>query len=116
MVKLYGRVKVNVTTIGTGDITFGSPTSNAFMTPLEAGVLDGDTVSEVLMEGDEFEEGTGVVRDTSVVMSRTLCRSKIAGVVGTDKMILAGNAVLALPVASPEILTPYGNLAGIPDK
>lgn len=106
MAKLFDRVKVNIATTGTGDITFGSASSDAFLTPAEAGVVDGDVVRYVIVDGTDFEEGTGVVADTVATMSRTVTRSKIGGVVGTSKINLSGTAVLALTASAADIITP----------
>lgn len=115
MIKLFDRVKVNIPTTGTGDITFGAAASTAFLTPIEAGVLDGDEVRYVIVDGVDFEEGVGLIKDTVATMGRTVTKSKIGGVVGTSALNLSGTAVLALTASAADILTPGDNLASLVD-
>lgn len=103
MIKLFDRVKVNIPTTGTGDITFGAAVSTAFLTPTEAGVLDGDEVRYVIVDGLDFEEGVGLIKDTVATMERTVTKSKIGGVVGTSPINLSGTAVLALTASAADI-------------
>lgn len=106
MAKLFDRVKVNIATTGTGDITFGAASSNAFLTPAEAGATDGDVARYVIVDGTDFEEGVGTIGDTVATMTRTVTRSKIAGSVGTSKIDLSGTAVLAFIASASDILNP----------
>lgn len=115
MIKLFDRVKVNIPTTGTGDIEFGAAASTAFLTPAEAGVLDGDEVRYVIVDGLDFEEGVGLIKDTVATMERTVTKSKIGGVVGTSALNLSGTAVLALSASAADILTPDDNLASLVD-
>lgn len=110
MIKLFDRVKVNIPTTGVGDITFGAVASTAFLTPAEAGALDGDEVRYVIVDGLDFEEGIGLIKDTVATMERTVTKSKIGGVVGTSPMNLSGTAVLALTASAADILTPYAGM------
>lgn len=103
MIKLFDRVKVNIPTTGTGDITFGAAASTAFLTPAEAGVLDGDEVRYVIVDGLDFEEGVGLIKDTVAMMERTVTKSKIGGVVGTSPINLSGTAVMALTASAADI-------------
>ena len=114
MVKLFDRVKVNIATTGTGDVTFGAASSNAFLTPTEAGCVDTDTVRYVIVDGTDYEEGIGTITGSAAEMERTtVTRSKIGGVVGTSKISLSGTAVLAFTVAAADILTPTNNLSDV---
>lgn len=115
MIKLFDRVKVNISTTGTGDITFGAAASTAFLTPTEAGVLDGDEVRYVIVDGLDFEEGVGLIKDTVATMERTVTKSKVGGTVGTSALNLSGTAVLALTASAADILTPDDNLASLKD-
>jgi hypothetical protein len=113
MIKLFDRVKVNTPTTGTGDITFGAVASTAFLTPIEAGVLDGDEVRYVIVDGLDFEEGVGLIKDTVATMERTVTKSKVGGVVGTSALNLSGTAVLALTASAADILTQDDNLESL---
>lgn len=106
MAKLFNLVKVNTATAGTGDVTFGAAFSNAFFTPSEAGAVDGDSVSYVLVEGDDTEIGTGVIGSSVTTMTRTVLKSKIGGVAGTTKMTLGGTAYLAFTALNRDISAP----------
>lgn len=112
MPKLFDRVKVNIATTGTGDVTFGSVSSNAFLTPTEVGCADGDTVRYVIVDGTDYEEGIGTIASSVATMARTtVTKSKIGGTVGTTKINLSGTAVLAFTVAAADILNPANNLS-----
>jgi hypothetical protein len=113
MIKLFDRVKVNTPTTGVGDITFGAAASTAFLTPTEAGALDGDEVRYVIVDGLDFEEGVGLIKDTVATMGRTVTKSKIGGVVGASALNLSGTAVLALSASAADILTPDDNLESL---
>lgn len=114
MAKLFDRVKVNIATTGDEDIVFGAASSNAFLTPAEAGATDGDTVRYVLVDGTDFEIGIGTIYGSVSTMNRTtVTRSKIGGTVGTSKINLSGTAVLALTAAAADILNPVNNLSDL---
>jgi hypothetical protein len=116
MFKLFDRVKVNIATTGTGDVTFGSSSSNAFLTPAEAGAADGDTTRYVIVDGTDFEEGIGTIASSAATMARTtVTKSKIGGTVGTTKLDLSGTSVLAIPGSAQDILIPVNNLADLDD-
>lgn len=104
MPKLFDRVKVNIATTGTGTVTFGTATSNAFLTPTEAGCADGDMVRYIIVDGTDYEEGIGTVASSVATMARTtVTKSKVSGTVGTDKLDLSGTAVLFLTAGAFDI-------------
>ncbi|EAQ34560.1 hypothetical protein NB311A_06066 [Nitrobacter sp. Nb-311A] len=116
MFKLFDRVKVNIATTGTGDVTFGSASSNAFVTPTEAGAGDGDTVRYLIVDGTDFEVGIGTIKSSVAEMERTTVKeSKIGGTVGTTKLTLSGTAVLSLSASAADILVPVNNLSDLDD-
>ncbi|ABA04735.1 per-hexamer repeat gene protein [Nitrobacter winogradskyi Nb-255] len=116
MFKLFDRVKVNIATTGTGDVTFGSASSNAFLTPTEAGAGDGDTVRYMIVDGLDFEEGIGTIGGGVTTMARTtVAKSKIGGTAGTSKINLSGTAVLSLTASAADILIPANNLSDLDD-
>lgn len=93
MLKLFNRLYVSIATIGTGTVTFGAAVANNFLNASEAGVADNDVVPYILTEGLDFEVGLGTIGGGGTTLSRdTVINSKIAGVAGTTKLTLAGNA------------------------
>lgn len=116
MPKLFDLVKVNIATAGTGTVAFGSAFSNAFLTPSEAGCVDGDSVRYILVDGTDVEVGTGVIGGSVTTMTRTVLFSKVGGVKGTTALNLSGTAYLALDAISLDILNPANNLSELPDQ
>jgi hypothetical protein len=83
-------------TAGTGTITLGSAVAG-YLTFAEAGVANADTVSYVIIDGNDFEIGTGTYTSSGTTMSRdTVIVSKIGGVAGTTKITLSGTAEVFL--------------------
>lgn len=114
MPKLFDRVKVNIATTGTGTVTFGPASSPAFLTPTEAGAIDGNTVRYVFVDGTDFEEGIGTILASVAQMSRdTVTRSKIGGSLGAAKINLSGTAVLVFTAGAADILNPANNLSDL---
>lgn len=112
--KLFDRVKVNTSTSGTGDVTFGSVVSNAFYTPAEMGAVDTDTVRYVIVDGTDVEEGIGTIGGSVTTMARTtVTKSKISGTAGTTKLNLSGTAVVAFIASAADILIPVNNLSDL---
>ncbi len=90
------RAKTLTATTGQGTVTLGSA-SAGFMTPAEAGVVNGQEVIYILEEGNDFEIGRGVYSSSGPTITRaTVYQSKISGTPGTTKMTLAGNATVTL--------------------
>lgn len=117
MPKLFDRVKVNIGTAGPGTVTFGAASSTAFLTPAQAGAVDGDTVRYVIVDGGDFEEGVGTILASVGQMSRdTVTRSKISGALGAAKINLSGTSVLAFTASAADIVNPANNLSELPDK
>jgi hypothetical protein len=109
MAKLYNRVKVTTATTGTGTVTLGSAASNAFCAFAEAGVQNGDAVTYVLEENNDFEIGRGTYTSSGTTLSRdTVLLSKIGGVAGTSKMSLLGAATVRITAAAQDIGPQHG--------
>lgn len=114
MPKLFDRVKVNIATTGTGTVTFGPASSPAFLTPSEAGAVDGNTVRYAIVDGTDFEEGVGTILASVAQMARTtVTRSKIGGVIDAVKINLSGTAVLVFTAGAADILNPANNLSDL---
>lgn len=104
MAKLYNRAKVSTSTTGTGTVTLGNETSDAFCTFAEAGVQNSDVVTYLIEEGNNFELGRGTYTSSGTALSRdTVLLSKIAGTSGTSKMGLGGAAVVSIVAAAEDI-------------
>lgn len=92
--RFFNRVRTTVATTGQGTISFGSASSD-FLTPLQAGAVDGDETTFVLEEGSNFEISRGVIGASATTVTRAaVLISKIDGTVGTARMELAGTAVV----------------------
>lgn len=97
MAKAYpNRVWMTTATTGTGTITLGSAKAG-YLTFGEAGVANSDTVTYVIVDGNDFEIGTGTYTAAGTTMSRdTVHASKIGGTAGTSKINLSGSAEVFL--------------------
>jgi hypothetical protein len=86
------RVWMTTATAGTGTITLGSAKAG-YLTPAEAGVANADTVTYCIIDGNDFELGTGTYTTSGTTLSRdTVTVSKISGTAGTTKLTLSGSA------------------------
>lgn len=105
MAKFYDRAWMSTATAGTGTLTLGTARTGYF-TFAEAGVANGDTVSYVIEDGDDFEIGTGVYTSAGTTLTRaSVTASKIAGVAGTSKINLSGNANVFITARKADLLS-----------
>lgn len=90
--RFFDRVAQFTATTGQGAVTLGTAISNSMLTLAEAGASDGDVITFLIEEGDDFEISRGVVSGGGTVVARdTVQTSKIGGVAGTAKLELAGS-------------------------
>lgn len=98
MAKLFDRVGQATATTGTGTVTLGSvitdSTNGDLCTFADMGAVAGDGVNYLLVDGNNFEIGTGTLGGTGpgFTLTRTVAKSKIAGTVGTTALTLSGTA------------------------
>jgi hypothetical protein len=104
MAKAYAnRAWMTTATTGTGTITLGTA-KVGYLTFAEAGVVNTDTVTYVILDGNDFEIGTGTYTSSGTTMSRdTVIASKIGGTPGTSKINLSGAAEVFLTIAISDI-------------
>lgn len=95
MVGILNRVGMFIATTGQGAVTANTLISNKFLSPAEAGAVNGQQYYFMLEEGSDFEFFIGTWTSSGTSISRdTVLASKIGGVAGTTKLTLAGNAAL----------------------
>ena len=82
-------VKVNTATAGTGTVTLGTAVSG-FLTPTQAGAVDGATYSYGIVDGTNTETGTG----TYTAAGTTLTRSVINSTNSNALLTLSGTAIV----------------------
>jgi hypothetical protein len=86
-------VRVFTASTGTSTMSLGSAFSQQFMTPAEAGAVNGRTYTYLVIEGNDWELGKGVYTSSGTTLSRVTVRaSRIAGTLGTSKITLNGTA------------------------
>lgn len=87
---------VRVLTAATGNstpITLGAAYSQLFMTPAEAGAMDGRVYTYLLVDGNNWEIGKGAYTASGTTLARTtILASRIAGTLGTARISLSGTA------------------------
>jgi hypothetical protein len=103
MVKLVNRAKMSTSTTGTGTITLGSA-ETGYQSFSDAGITDGDVVSYVIEDGDNWEIGRGVY--TSV--GTTLSRGPLESINSGSAISLSGDAKIFISGTVNEIY-PYTN-------
>lgn len=107
MSSLFNRARVSTATAGTGTMTLGAATSNAFFTFAEAGVPNATVVSYVIEDGNDVELGVGTYTTAGTTLSRTtVTASKIGGVAGTTKLTLSGSAIVYIDALAADITVP----------
>lgn len=116
MTVLANRVKVDTATTGTGTVTLGSASSNAFLTFAEAGVSNGDVVRYCIEDGTDFEIGVGTYTSSGTTLSRdTVTISKVSGTAGTTKITLSGSATVRIVAAKEDLYYAGGTDVAIAD-
>lgn len=103
----FNAVYVRTATIGAITLVLGAVVSPRFCTLAEAGAANGDEIrSYIIEEGNDFEIGVGIYNSIGPTLTRPTVRlSRIAGVVGTTKMTLAGNATVRVIAAAEDLVT-----------
>ena len=98
MAVLANRVKVATSTTGTGTITLGAAEAG-YQSVSDGGITNGQTVSYVIEDGDNWEIGTGTYTSSGTTLSRTVSESN-----NSDAAInLSGSAIVFLSVQASEL-------------
>ena len=95
MVTLVNRAYVATATTGTGTITLGAVEAG-YQTFAAAGVTNGDVVPYTIVDGNNWEIGTGTYSSTGPTLTRTPSESSSAGAAislsGTAKVFVTARA------------------------
>jgi hypothetical protein len=102
----FDRVECTTATLGTGNIVVTDP-SPRYMRPYDAGVRDGDPVTLIIEEGNDFELAEVTVRNCTPqsceFVRDTVRYSSIGGVVSQAKLSLRGGARVAIVAGAADL-------------
>jgi Collagen triple helix repeat (20 copies) len=102
----FDRVECPTATLGTGNVVVTDP-SPRFMRPYDAGIRDGDPVTLLLEEGNDFELVEATARNCtaqSCEFTRDTVRfSSVGGVIGQAKLTLKGAATAAVVAGAADL-------------
>jgi hypothetical protein len=103
---LVNMARMNTSTTGAGTITLGSAVTS-FLTFAQAGVVDQDTVTYVIEDGNATgrEVGTGIYTASGTTLTRNVINSTNNG----SAINLSGNAQVALTALQQDITNRRGD-------
>lgn len=104
---IHNGVRVYTATIGTGSLLLGIRVPG-FLSFLDAGVADGETVPYCIADGLAQEGGHGVYSAATSALTRTVSYSTAAGA----PLNLSGRAEVSITVLAEDIVTPAALGAG----
>lgn len=111
MVKFVDRVKMNLTTTGTGTVTFGSVVSG-FQSLSDASVVDSDVVRYTIESGTNYEVGTGTIGLTG--STYTMARSPSSSSESDNSAInLGAGAVCFLTMLAEDVVQNLADLDNV---
>lgn len=110
--KYADRVWCNTASTGTGTVTLGTALAKYF-TPVDLALADGDTYKYVIEQGNDVEEGSGVLGGSGTTLTRVVSKSKIAGVVGTTPLTLAAGSTIYFTHFAADIETTFTSSTGL---
>ena len=111
MVKFVDRVKMNLTTTGTGAVTFGSVVSG-FQSLSDASVVDADVVRYTIESGTNYESGTGTIGLTG--STYTMARSPSSSSESDNSAInLGSGAVCFLTMLAEDVVQNLADLDNV---
>lgn len=97
---LFNRVKVGTATVGTGTITLG-PALTTYLDFASGGVANGNQVSYLIEDGENWEIGTGTYTSSGTTLSRTVIKSSNSN----TAINLSGTAAVSITALSTDIVT-----------
>lgn len=107
---LFNRVKVGTATVGTGTITLG-PALTTYLDFASGGVANGNQVSYLIEDGNDWEIGTGTYTASGTTLSRTVIKSSNSN----TAIVLSGTAAVSITALSTDIVT-LDNAQTVSDK
>jgi hypothetical protein len=98
MAKIKNRAWVSTSTVGIGTLTLDSPVSG-YQSFAAAGIVDNDVVQYVIVDGVEWEIGTGTYSSTGPTLTRTVLESTNSN----NPVSLSGSATVFISPSAADI-------------